>query len=394
MHAVVAPQANHLMKITPRPHAVMMRGRGAWLWDDSGRRYLDFVQGWAVNCLGHCHPALADAVARQAATLLNPSPAYYNDQAVTLARRLAEVSGLDQVFLANSGAEANEGAIKLARKWGRLHRQGAWKIITFHNGFHGRTLATMSATGKPGWDAMFAPQVPGFPKARLNDVASVESLIDDQATAIMLELIQGEAGVLAATPSFVQALRSLCDRHGLLLIVDEVQTGVGRTGHLFACETYGVSPDLMTLGKGLGGGAPLSAVLASSAASCFDYGEQGGTFCGNALMAALGNAVLDIVSDSSFLSGVRARGAYLATGLRDLAQCHNLGEVRAHGLLQALELKPGLDANRVAERAFDLGLLINAPRSTCLRFMPALNVSEAEIAQMLELLDAALRTAV
>ncbi|MDR3418777.1 MAG: acetylornithine transaminase [Nevskia sp.] len=390
MNIMLKPDPRHLMKVTPRPDAVMVRGQGAWLWDDAGRRYLDCVQGWAVNCLGHSHPALVEAIARQATRLLTPSPAFYNDQALRLATRLAHATGLQQVFFANSGAEANEGAIKLARKWGSLHKGGAWQIITFVNGYHGRTLATMSATGKPGWDTMYAPQVPGFPKARLNDLASVEALIEPRTVAVMLELVQGEAGVLGATGEFVGALRALCDRHGLLLIVDEVQTGIGRLGNLFACDTYGVRPDILTLGKGLGGGAPIAAVLGSESASCFEYGDQGGTFCGNPLSAAIGNAVLDIVAQPGFLAGVRERGLQLAEGLRELARRHHMGEVRAYGLLQALELGEGRDSADVVAAAREQGLLLNAPRPHCLRLMPALNVTGAEVTQMLEMLDAAL----
>jgi acetylornithine/N-succinyldiaminopimelate aminotransferase len=391
MNMMLTPHSKHLMKVTPRPDAVMVRGEGAWLWDAEGRRYLDFVQGWAVNCLGHSHPALVEAITQQAARLLTPSPAYYNDQALQLATRLTQATGLAQAFFANSGAEANEGAIKLARKWGRLHKSGAWQIITFINGYHGRTLATMSATGKPGWDTMYAPQVPGFPKARLNDLASVETLIESQTVAVMLELVQGEAGVWGATPEFVRALRALCDQHSLLLIVDEVQTGIGRIGSLFACDTYEVRSDILTLGKGLGGGAPIAAVLGSTSASCFEYGDQGGTFCGNPLTTAIGNAVLDIVAQPDFLAAVRRRGEQLATGLHELAQRHCLGEVRAHGLLQALELGDGRNSADVVAAAQERGLLLNAPRPHCLRFMPALNVSEAEITRMLEILDASLR---
>ncbi|SER15293.1 acetylornithine/N-succinyldiaminopimelate aminotransferase [Solimonas aquatica] len=368
----------------------MVRGRGSWLWDSAGRRYLDFVQGWAVNCLGHSHPALTQALTQQAGELLTPSPAYHNAQALRLATRLAQLTGLAQVFFASSGAEANEGAIKLARKWGRLHRGGAWKIITLHKGYHGRTLATMSATGKPGWGSMFAPQVPGFVKAQLNDLASVEALIDADTVALMLELVQGEAGVHGATPEFAQGLRQLCDRHGLLLIVDEVQTGIGRLGTLFGCQRYGISPDIMTLGKGLGGGVPLTALLASASASCFDYGEQGGTFCGNPFTAAAGNAVLDVVAQAEFLAEVRARSAQLQAGLRALQQRHQLAEVRAFGLLQALELGPGRNATALAAAALERGLLLNAPNPGCLRLMPALNVRSEEIEQMLEMLDALL----
>src|SRR5512134_2677761 len=242
-----------LMEITARPEIVFVRGEGSWLWDHQGRRYLDFVQGWAVNCLGHCPPGVAEALAQQARKLITPSPAFYNEPALRLARALTERSCFDQTFFANTGAEANEGAIKLARKYGALHRGGAYEIITFDGAFHGRTLATMSASGKKQFETLFEPKVPGFPKATLNDLDSVERLIGERTVAVMLEPIQGEAGVWLASDAFLRALRELTARRGLLLIVDEVQTGVGRTGKLFAYEHAGIEPDMMTLGKGIGG---------------------------------------------------------------------------------------------------------------------------------------------
>jgi len=265
---------------------VFAEGKGSWLIDHRGKHYLDFVQGWAVNCLGHCPPEIVKTIAAQAKRLISPSAAFFNDAAIGLAQRLSRLSGLERVFLGSSGAEANEGAIKLARKWGSLHKGGAWQIVTFADAFHGRTLATMSASGKAGWDRLFEPKVPGFPKASLNDVESVQRLIGPETVAIMVEPIQGEAGVVMAEDDFLRALRALCDRHDLLLILDEVQTGVGRTGRMFAGEHAQVRPDIMTLGKGLGGGVPLSALLASERASCFAHGDQGGTYCGNPLMAA------------------------------------------------------------------------------------------------------------
>ena len=228
-----------LMEITVRPPTVFVRGEGSFLWDDNGRRYLDFIQGWAVNCLGHSPPAVAEALAAQAKLLLTPSPAFYNGPSLELAKTLVDHSCFDQVFFANSGAEANEGAIKLARKYGVLHRNGAHEIITFEGGFHGRTLATMSASGKKAFEPLFEPKVPGFPKARLNDLASVKRLITDKTVAVMLEPIQGEAGVWPAADQFLRDLRELTMAHGLLLIVDEIQTGIGRTGKLFHYRARG-----------------------------------------------------------------------------------------------------------------------------------------------------------
>lgn len=369
------------MWITERPDIVFMRGEGSWLADDAGKRYLDFVQGWAVNALGHAHPAIVAALATQAELLINPSPAYYNAPSITLATQLTEHSVFDRVFFASSGAEANEGAIKLARKWGQLHKGGAFEIITFVDGFHGRTLATMSASGKPGWDTRFAPQVAGFPKARLNDIASVEALIGPNTVAVMLEPIQGEAGVIPAERKFMRDLRELTRQHRLQLIVDEVQTGVGRTGKLFAYEHHDIEPDIMTLGKGLGGGVPLAALLAREEFCCFVAGDQGGTFCGNPLMTAVGVAVLDAILAPGFLAEVVRKGEYLSSRLAALSAAHGLAGTRGSGLLQALMLpddRAGTVVTRAQQRRPD-GLLLNAPRPNLLRFMPALTVTTAEI---------------
>jgi acetylornithine/N-succinyldiaminopimelate aminotransferase len=373
------------MPIIQRPDIIFVRGKGAYIHDSQGKRYLDWVQGWAVNCLGHAPSVVAQALAMQAATLINPSPAFYNAPSLELADLLTRHSCFDHVFFGSSGAEANEGAIKLARKWGQLHRQGAFEIITFADSFHGRTLATMSASGKPGWDTIFAPQVPGFPKALLNDLNSVRRLISDKTVAIMLEPIQGEAGVIPATREFMRDLRSLCDENGLLLIVDEVQTGCGRTGTLFAYEQFGIEPDIMTLGKGLGGGVPLSALLAKEACSCFSPGDQGGTYCGNPLVCFAGLAVINALLCDGFLDECRATGQLLARRLRTLSQEFDLGEVRGSGLLLALELGE-CDAQEVVSRARDCCLLLNAPRPHCLRFMPALNTTAEEVESGLQIL--------
>ncbi|MGB9114288.1 acetylornithine transaminase [Bradyrhizobium sp.] len=378
-----------LMEITARPPDVFVRGEGSFLWDDGGKRYLDFIQGWAVNCLGHSPAVVADALAAQAKLLLTPSPAFYNGPSLKLAKVLVDRSCFDQVFFANSGAEANEGAIKLARKYGALHRNGAYEIITFEGGFHGRTLATMSASGKKAFEPLFEPKVSGFPKAQLNDLASVERLINDKTIAVMLEPIQGEAGVWPATDRFLRDLRELTTAHGLLLIVDEIQTGIGRTGKLFHHEHADIAPDIMTLGKGIGGGVPLAALLATEAASCFEYGDQGGTFNGNPLMCAAGLAVLRHVVAPDFLKSVADTGLYLEGELQRISARHGLGEVRGRGLLLALDLRVPI-AGTVVAQAFDDGVLLNAPRPDALRFMPALNVTKGEIAAMIDCLDAIL----
>ena len=386
---VAAHPFDALMDVTARPPAVFVRGEGSFLWDDSGKRYLDFVQGWAVNCLGHSPPEVAEALTAQAKLLLTPSPAFYNAPSLKLAKALVDHSCFDQVFFTNSGAEANEGAIKLARKYGALHRNGAYEIITFEGAFHGRTLATMSASGKKAFEPLFEPKVSGFPKAQLNDLASVKRLINEKTIGVMLEPIQGEAGVWPATDQFLRELRTLTRENVLLLIVDEIQTGVGRTGKLFHYEHAGIEPDIMTLGKGIGGGVPLAALLATAAASCFEHGDQGGTFNGNPLMCAAGLAVLQQVSDPDFLKSVVDSGLYLESELQRMSARHGLGEVRGRGLLLALDLKHPIGASIVAQ-AFEDGVLLNSPQPDALRFMPALNVTREEIAGMMDCLDAIL----
>jgi len=390
----------HLMDITARPELVFVRGAGSWLWDHAGKRYLDFVQGWAVNALGHSPRCIVEALAAQAPRLITPSPAFYNEPSLQLAALLTQASCFDRVFFTNSGAEANEGAIKLARKWGRMHRGGAHEIITFTNSFHGRTLATMSASGKPGWDTMFAPQVAGFPKAGFNDLASVAALVSDRTVAVMLEPVQGEGGVNCATHEFMQGLRDLCNRHGLLLICDEVQTGIGRLGTLFGYQHFDIEPDIMTLGKGIGGGVPLAALLATARASVFEHGEQGGTYNGNPLMTAVGLAVVGEIMQPAFLARVRELGEYLGAALSELSQELDLGLERGIGLLRALELKRDIGSAVVTTARDDLsvqprwenaGLLLNSPRPALLRFMPALNLTTEEIDLMIDGLRLAVR---
>jgi acetylornithine/N-succinyldiaminopimelate aminotransferase len=375
-----------VMNITSRPHIVFVSGQGSWLTDSEGRRYLDFIQGWAVNCLGHSPPTISHALARQAERLINCSPAFYNDRMIQLSSLLARHSGLHQVFLANSGAEANEGAVKLARKWGAKHRGGAYEIITMDHGFHGRTLAMMSASGKSQWEQMFEPKVSGFVKVPLNDMHAVEAALTPRTVAVMLEPIQGEAGVFEATAPFLSDLRAFTRDNGLLLILDEIQTGIGRTGRLFGFEHAEITPDIMTLGKGLGGGVPLAALVAHQDVCCFEHGEQGGTFCGNPLMAAVGCAVIEEVSRPGFLTRVTQTGDDLTRRLLSLSRKHGLGEVRGKGLLLALDLKRDI-APAVADLALTRGLLLNAPRPDSLRFMPALTVAAEEIDLMIETLD-------
>jgi len=385
--------SNKLMYVTNRPDLVFTEGDGMWLTDHNGKRYLDYLQGWAVNALGHAPQCIADALTEQGKKLINPSPAFFNAPSIELANLLTENSAFDRVFFANSGAEANEGAIKLARKWGKknpaTNGDARFEIITFKHSFHGRTIATMSASGKDGWDTMFAPQVPGFPKATLNDLASVEALITKHTVAVMLEPVQGEGGVIPATKEFMQGLRRLTKQANILLIVDEVQSGMGRTGELFGYQLSGIEPDIMTLGKGIGGGVPLAALLAREEIACFEAGEQGGTYNGNPLMTAVGVAVIKELLKPGFMDNVRERGAYLRQRSLEISEKYGFEGERGEGLLRALQLGRDIGPQIVeaARNMEPVGLLLNSPRPNLLRFMPSLNVTKEEIDQMFAMLE-------
>lgn len=370
-----------LMPIVKRPPLVMLRGEGSYLWDEDGRRYLDFVQGWAVNALGHSPPEVQAALAEQSSLLLTPSPAFHNRPAIELARLLAALTGAAQVAFLNSGAEANETAIKLARKWGRRYKGGAFGIVTTHGAFHGRTLAAMAASGKPGWDELFPPYPPGFVRVPFGDLAAMEAAIGPGTVAMMVEPIQGEAGVVVPPPGYLRGLRELADRHDLLLVLDEVQTGVGRTGRFLAQEHEGVHADITTLGKGLGAGLPVSAVLAGERAACFEPGDNGSTHGGNPLSASVALAVCRLIAEPSFLRRVEQRGLELARVLTESCESWRRATTRGVGLLRAIVLEQPL-AEPLAELARGEGLLVNAARPTIVRLSPMLRVSAAELRDM------------
>jgi acetylornithine/N-succinyldiaminopimelate aminotransferase len=373
------------MFVAKLPEVTFVRGEGSWLFDAAGVRYLDFVQGWAVNSLGHSPLIIREALAAQAACVINVSPAYYNDPMCRLAQLLTSLSGFERVFFTNSGAEANEGAIKLVRKWGSVKRNGAYEIVVFEDAFHGRTLATMSASGKPQWKDLYEPKVPGFVRIPKGDLSAVRRAIGPKTAAVMIEPVQGEAGVVPFSTSFLRGLRELTDELGVLLIFDEIQTGIGRTGRMFCFEHAQIRPDVMTIGKGIGGGVPLAALLGREELCLFEPGDQGGTFNGNPLMTAVGFAVVEQVSDPGFLARVRENGEYLAEQLRALSSERGLGQVRGLGLLLAVELNKEI-GSRIVETALQHRLLINSPRPATLRFMPALNVTREEIDQMMGIL--------
>ena len=370
-----------LMPTVARPPQVFVRGQGSWLWDSEDRAYLDFTQGGAANSLGHSPSVLVRALADQAQALLNPGIGLHNRSQLNLVDRLCHSTGSDQAYLLNSGAEACEAAIKLARKWGQLHRGGAYRIITASNACHGRSLATLAASAGAG-DNRFEPQLPGFCHVPFNDLPALHAAVDAQTVAIMLEPIQSDAGVVPATEHYLKGVERLCRELGILLILDEVQTGIGRCGTLLAEQRYGVRADIVALGKGLGGGVPLAALLARGKACCFELGELEGTHHGNALMAAAGVAVLDSVLGHGFLEHVRDTAQYLGEGLARVAHRYGQGELRGQGLLWGLTLSDD-SADAVVKAALYEGLILNAPQPDCLRFTPALTLSKSNIDEML-----------
>ncbi len=380
--------AKYLMQTYSRQPISIVRGRGAKVYDLEGREYLDFVGGIAVNVLGHGHPDLVRAIQRQAAQLIHTSNLYYTEPQVKLARLLVDHSFADRVFFCNSGAEANEAAIKLARRYGH-ERYGAkrFEVITMKNSFHGRTLGMLTATGQDKVQKGFEPLMPGFAYAPFNDFSALESMVTEQTAAIMLEPIQAEGGVYVATRDYLKSLRELCTQKDILLIFDEIQTGIGRTGTFFAYEQLGVKPDIMTLAKGLAGGVPIGACLATeSAAAAFSPGAHASTFGGNPLACAAALAVCRLLLDGRVLDHGKSMGEYLAKGLTDCKDRYRIvKDVRGLGLLQGMELEA--DARAVVADALARGVLINAATERVLRFVPPLIITQREIDKLLDLLS-------
>ena len=380
--------SQYLMQNYARPPISIVRGQGCKVYDAEGREYLDFVAGIAVNALGHDHPDLVTAIEQQARHLLHASNLYYSEPQVQLAQQLVELSFGQKVFFCNSGAEANEAAIKLARKYAtEKFGPERYEIITMHNSFHGRTLATLAATGQAKAHQGFAPLPEGFSYANLNDLKSVKSLITERTAAVIVEPIQGEGGVIVANQDFMQQLRALCSERQILLIFDEIQTGIGRTGTMFAYEQYGIHPDVMTLAKGLGGGVPIGACVATDmVAQAFGPGSHGSTFGGNPLACAASLAVIRVVLGSQLLDKIQTVGSYLKKGLEELKnRVPLIKEVRGKGLLQGIELS--IDGKPVVQDCLTRKVLINCTAERVLRFIPPLIISRKDVDQLLKVLS-------
>jgi predicted acetylornithine/succinylornithine family transaminase len=377
----------HTFKRVP---VVLVRGEGCRVWDAEGREYLDLVGGWAVDSLGHCPPVVVDALHKQAQTLIQVSSQFYTIPQLELARLLVDHSPCDRVFFGNSGAEANEGALKLARRWGKRERGGAFGVISTIGGFHGRTLAMLAATGKPVYQAPFTPLPEGFVNVPWNDVEAIKRATTDDTVAVMLEPIQGEGGVNVPDPDYLPAVRAWCDQQHLLLILDEIQTGVGRCGKLWGHQLFGVEPDIMTLAKGLGGGVAIGALLAKEHASAFEPGDHGSTFGGNPLACAAAIAVFQAVLEQELPARAERTGTYFRERLQALqARWPAIREVRGRGLLIAMEFDGEFSA-AVLDAARERGVLLNAVSPTIVRFMPPLIIAEAEIDRAVAVIDEAL----
>ena len=387
----IAIEKKYYAQTVRRQPVVIVKGQGSRVWDADGKEYLDFVAGWAVDNLGHSHPAVTQAIIEQAGTLLQTSNQFYTVPQLMLAELLIENSCLDRVFFGNSGAEANEGALKLARRYGKLHRDGAYEVITAFNSFHGRTLTTVAATGQPHYQENFKPLPPGFVHVDYNDVEAVMNATTDQTAAVLVEPVQGEGGVNIPDDDYLIRLREWCDKQGLLLMLDEVQTGMGRLGSLFGYQEYGVEPDVITLAKGLGYGVPIGAFLSKEAAMALVPGDHGSTFGGNALTTAAAYAGTKFLIDNDIPAYVKRMEPYLLGRLNELKSRYSfITDVRGKGLLAALEFDQDI-SGQVLTNANAAGVLLNGVKPNAIRFMPPLNVTAEEIDEGLGRLDEALK---
>ncbi len=377
----------YLMNTTQFMPMVLVRGEGAYVWDEEGKKYLDFVGGWAVCCLGHCHPVMVDALVKQAHILTQASPHVNDPQKLKLAKLLVENSCLDRVFFQNSGAEANEGAVKLARRYGKLKLNGAYEVITAFNSFHGRTLAMTAATGQAHYQDAYQPLPPGFKNVPFNDIEAVKKATSSQTCAVLVEPVQGEGGVNIPADDYLKQLREWCDEKGILLILDEIQTGVGRCGSLFAYQLAGIEPDIMTLAKGLGNGVPIGAFLAKEKCSVFVPGDHGSTYGGNPLVCAVANAVVSYIIENDIPGNARRTGAILQDRLKELRSKYGfIKEVRGKGLLIAIEFEREM-AQDVMMACLKEGLWINRVQPRTIRLMPPLIIGNKEVDEAVAIID-------
>lgn len=386
-------ESKYYMFVVRRQPVVIARGEGTRVWDVEDKEYLDFTSGWAVNNVGHANSVVADAIAEQARTLLQTSNQFYTIPQLQLAEILVENSALDKVFFCNSGAEANEGAMKLARRYGAQKRNGAFEIVTALNSFHGRTMANVSATGQPHYQELFQPIPPGFSHVPFDDIEALKGAITDRTVAVMLEPVQAEGGVNIPSEGYLPNVRDFCDENELLLIFDEVQTGIGRLGTLFGYQSFGVEPDIMTLAKGLGGGVPIGAFMATDEAMAFQPGDHGSTFGGNALTCAAAYASTKYILDNDVVDNAATVGAYLGQGLNDLMSRYDfITEVRGMGCLWAMLFDSDITP-AVVGACNDAGILLNPLRPNAVRLMPPLTVTKEEIDEALERLETGIKVA-
>lgn len=380
----------HFMPVYAGRYPLLVdHGKGIKIYDKDGREYYDFLAGVGVNSLGYGHPVYIKALQEQIEKVIHCSNNYYTEAQAELEKKLAKNSCCDKSFFANSGAEANEGAIKLARKYFRARGEDRYEIITAERSFHGRTLTTVTATGQEKYKKPFKPLPPGFKTVPFNDLVAMEEAITDKTAAIMLEPVQGEGGVYPASREYLEGIRKLCDEHGILLIFDEVQTGIGRTGNLFAYQEYGVEPDILTLAKGLGGGVPIGAFLArAEVADAFEPGDHGTTFGGNPLACRAAVTVLDIILEDGFLAGVKEKGEYFKRELQKLVDKYkDIIETRGLGLMLALEFSNKISAKDITMELFKKGFLVNAVQEHTLRFLPPLIVEKDDIDKLINAIE-------
>ena len=384
-------EKQYYMFTVRRQPVVIERGEGTRAWDVDGKEYLDFCAGWAVNNLGHCHPAITQAIVEQASTLLQTSNQFYTLPQLHLAQLLVESSAMDKVFFSNSGAEANEGAVKLARKYGKKNRDGAYEVITAFSSFHGRTMGMVAATGQPHYQEAWQPLTPGFVHVDFNDFEAIVEATTDRTAAVFLEPVQGEGGVNIPDEDYLPRVREWCDSQGLLLVFDEIQTGLGRLGTLFGYESFGIEPDVMTLAKGLGGGVPIGAFMSKDQCMSLEPGDHGSTFGGNALTTAAAHASTKFIIDNDIPANAVAMGERLMGGLNQLrGEFSSISDVRGKGLLVALEFDDNI-SGRVVAQCNEEGLLLNPVKPNAIRFMPPLNITPEEVDQGVERLESALR---